>query len=318
VETDFQGLFRLANLSDGWYRITVSHPRLLVVHNEEIVVSGDLEVVVRLEAVRVRGQVVEAYAPVPIADALVVFSQLADTAQAAEVSRTTVATDSRGMFVVERLAVGSYRLTVERDGYAPVTKTLALQSQPAPYELRLELEPAEGAVILPRLASGASPQWVHARFTSESGAVVVAESRNVEVGIARFPRVPRGDWWVTVAAAGGAPVTFTTSVPGPPSEVRLPEAGSLLLHIPDLAESHVSGRVRLLSPSGVAASALDGETGELREEWWTSGGKSLIQAVSAGVWQVEVVASDGRSWAGTVREGVPVQAFPVKARGRRS
>jgi protocatechuate 3,4-dioxygenase beta subunit len=299
VHTNMTGHFRIPGLDAGPYRLTVSHPRIQIVHNERVMLVADQEEEIRLEAASVGGEIVDAGTRKPIEDALVIFAQLLAGPGSEEVSRTTVATNEQGRFFVQHLATGRYRLRVERDGYAPAERPLDLQGARSVSDLRLQLDPADGLVIHARLTSGASPPWIEVRVADRSGRPLLEKTYSMAGGSARVPTVPPGDWQVTVASPGGAAATRTVNVPGPPLDLALPAAGSLEVLVPELAASKSRGVLRAIGPAAGPLVALDGVSGELLTSWELQRGRAQVLGVPPGNWELEVTASDGRTWSGT-------------------
>ena len=57
VRSDHEGAFSVEDLAPGSYRVSVSHPRELVVRHEDVIVDGDREVLIEIGAARVFGHV---------------------------------------------------------------------------------------------------------------------------------------------------------------------------------------------------------------------------------------------------------------------
>ncbi|MCP4657535.1 MAG: hypothetical protein GY856_19185, partial [bacterium] len=192
--TDHQGAFRSQDLRPGRYRLVVSnHPEQLL-HNEDLELVGDRELLIEIATAQVSGSVISATSSRSLADALIYMQQLlGDGSQPG--SLITVATDPEGAFAFGRLSAGRYRLTVRKDGYAPFEQILDVEAGAVVDALELLLSPTQGLDIIIRLASGRSPSPATVSVLDPSGRLVLTETRNVGPdGYVRFATVPPGTW----------------------------------------------------------------------------------------------------------------------------
>ncbi len=309
VRTNALGRFQVSNLAEGHYRLTVSHRRLHLIHNEEIEIVGDQDIEVHIDAVTVRGEVIDGSTGNPIGDAVVVLGQVAGPATSEPVSETTVATDAQGTFSIQHLSAALYRASVSRDGYAPAEETLDLRYVSSAPDLRFELRPTQGLLVVPRLASGAVPSWAQIRLTDVSGAPVVEKSYAVVDGTARVTTAPSGELLVSVASPGGAMVSRMVTVPGRALELALPPAGEIEVRVPDLAETGTGGVAEAFGPSGSPLVALEGGTGRFLSSWSVHDGRALMVGVPVGEWSIRVTGRNGSVWTGRVSVEAGVRAL---------
>lgn len=119
--TRHDGSFELRNLQPGRLFLVVSDRA--VVYSESLDLSTDREVTVAILSGRLSGHVLAATGE-PIDRATISLRrepELGDWSQAAQVS-----TDETGAFEAPRLAAGSYRITVSREGFGPVSQTVTV------------------------------------------------------------------------------------------------------------------------------------------------------------------------------------------------
>jgi Carboxypeptidase regulatory-like domain len=297
VATDYQGAFRIEGLDAGRYRLTVSHPGELLVHNEDLDLAADREVVVELRTAEVRGQVTGT-GERPLAGAYVTLHQhLAGAAEAA--SLFSVVTGADGGFRQARLAPGRYRVTVRRDGYAPAEQWLELAAGAAE-EVEIALAATEGLDLAVRLASGQVPLVVTVSAFGPGGALVLSEARGLTPeGFTHIATLPPGQWELWIAAPGAAVERRAVTVPGAAVEVVLAPAARLKVRIPALAGSDQVATVTLLDAAGRPFQAP--EPGAVpRAAWPLAAGVGYVEGLPAGVWTVAAAGPRGEAWRGSV------------------
>jgi hypothetical protein len=290
VVTDHDGGFRIEDLEPDTYWLGVSHSRELLIHNDTLEISGDRDVVIRLRAGALEGQVADAATKKPIGTAAV---QLFPT----EGPEFTVAgsADKSGRFRLPRVPPGRFRLRVQADGYSPREQTVEVPAGPAGPPVEVSLEPAPGLELRVRLASGGIPSLVDLRVTTLSGSTQTERRRVDGDGRARFTTLPAGTWQLALGASGGGLVRIMATVPGPPVDVTFPNAAPLHVQVPALAESNLLGEVALYDFAGKPLEVM-AMTGQLETREPVIGGLATIPAVPAGTWNVRVDAPDGRQW----------------------
>jgi hypothetical protein len=293
VTTDYEGAFRFEDLEPDTYWLGLKHTREALIHNETIELSGDRDVVIRLQPATVGGVVKDAESGEPVGGASVMLRHVAPE------YLVTDATRQDGSFHITRVPPGTYRMAVRADGYSPAEREVAVAVSQDLSGLEFALEPANGIDLAVRLASGRVPDLVHVRVLDGSGAPVVAESlRPDEQGAVRLSTVPSGSWTLLVSAPGGATAAVPVQVPGKGKEVTLPPAGRLRVRVQALASSDLRASVSL-SSGGQPYWTL-GMGGAVQERWQLVGGSAEVEGVPAGVWQVRAESPDGRVWTGTV------------------
>ncbi|MEM7353530.1 MAG: carboxypeptidase regulatory-like domain-containing protein [Acidobacteriota bacterium] len=299
VTTDFEGRFQVQDLAPGRYRIELIHRAEQLYYNEDFELISDRDLTIAIAASRVSGTVVSAVDSQPVAAALIALQQLLGPARDQEASLFTFGTDEAGYFSKERLTSGWYRLTVSRNGFQPVQQEIEV---PAGFDLdnlQFELEPTDGLEVAVRLASGRRSYYVTAAAYAADGSRVFAESRVLDdQGLARFQTIPPGTWQLEVSATGGATIRTPVTVPGPPVELVLPDAGRLKVRIPALVESSEVATLTLVAPNGEPFRHLE-VGGVMQQRWDLTGGKATLEGVPAGAWQLTAIAPTGQSWVGS-------------------
>ncbi len=297
--TDYQGAFELQDLEPATYRLSVSNQRELLNHTREVSVLSSRDVRIDLESAAVRGRVVTKRDSRPIDGALVIMTQL--LGGGGEIgSMVSLVADAEGAFSVSRLTPGRYRLEARKDSYAPSEQFLDIQAGVDPDDLEIALEATEGIELQVRLASGRLPESVLINILDGGGLQIFSELRvGVEGGYVHFPTVPPGAWQVVVSTPGGASHRLAATVPGPPLEVVLQDAGRLRVRVAALSESNLLAKLTLADLGGGSFETVDG-AGQLQREWTVVGGAAVVDNIPAGSWILRVVAADGQTWEGAV------------------
>ena len=296
VGTDFEGRFLIADLPRGGYRLSVTEPGLRLVHNQDLALDADREVVVEIATARIVGEV-RAASGEPLADALLRLQQLLGAA-GSRGSLFTAASGLDGRFLLERLTSGRYRLSVQRDGYRPLERELEVPSSGA-VDLPLVLEPTPGLEVMARLASGRAPRLLTLVALDGGGRAALRASRVLDAeGFARFASFPEGTWDLLVSAPGSALLRTRVSVPGEPLAAMLADAGPLHVRVPDLVESDAVATLSVLGADQRPFQRL-ATGGELERSWRVVGGSATVEGLPAGAWTLLARSDDGRAWSGT-------------------
>jgi hypothetical protein len=301
VATDYQGGFRLHGLDAGRYRLTLSHPSELLVHNEDLDLTADREVVVELRTAEVSGRVTGPGGR-PVAGATVLLYQLLGEG-GEPASLFSVVSGSEGGFRQARLAPGRYRVKVQRDGYAPFEQPLEL-APGAAAELDVALTPTAGLDLAVRLASGQVPLVVTVAAFGPDGALALSESRGLTPeGFTHIATLPPGPWELWIGAPGAALERRAVTVPsGAAVEVVLQPAARLKVRIPALAHSGQLATVTLTDAAGRVFQSLE-QGGAPRTVWELAAGVGYVEGLPAGLWTVAATGPRGETWRGTAALG---------------
>ncbi|MEM9596806.1 MAG: carboxypeptidase-like regulatory domain-containing protein, partial [Acidobacteriota bacterium] len=290
VTTDPQGQFQVEDLDLGRYRLSVAHRERGLVHNEDLSLQGDRDVVVELSTSGAVGQVVDGVTGAGVGGASVVFQQ--ELPGGASGSIFTAGTDGGGTFRQERLPPGSYRVEVRRNDYQVVEERVQVPAGAAVEGLRFEIQPAAGLDVVVQLSSGAPPGYITLRGQGAGGRTF-AETRASVDGGAPFSTLPPGRWRLWVGATGGAAVERSVEVPSEPLAVVLPDAGRLRVRVPSLVDAEAVASLVVRDAAGRPFQHL-AWGGALETAWTVSGGRAVVEGIPAGQWTVEATAADGR------------------------
>jgi protocatechuate 3,4-dioxygenase beta subunit len=292
--TDLDGRARLDDLEPDTYRLGVRHTRSLLLHNDQIDLQQDRDLVIRLQSATLGGLVESAEHGDPIADALLALHPLEGPDYL-----ITANTKADGRFIIHHVQPGRYRLDIRARGFAPAEQELQLAGGETIDDLDLRLKPTPGAHLQVRLASGQTPEFIHLQVRDSAGQTVLAETRHRnDAGLFDLSMLSPGAWTLYVRADGGALATAALIVPtAEPLALTLAPAGKLSLRIPALVTSDRTGTVRLLGNDQKPFWTI-GPGGNVLQQWPLTGGKAVIDGLPAGAWVIQVEASDGQKWQG--------------------
>lgn len=304
VTSDYQGRFRFDDVQAGSYRLSLSNSRQMLVHNEDIELVQNRDLVLDLAAAEVRGRVTDGDGQ-GMHEALVRLQQMHGEAFDEPGSLITVSTDTAGRFHLARVSAGTYVLQVEKAGSSPWRQRLPITAGEAVGPLDIVLDATDGLRLDVRCAAGRLPAWVDLSLFDGAGQHVSSSRRATdEAGSARFESVPAGSWTVRVSGEGCAPGTRNLNVPGETEPVLLPGEARLHVQVAALAESPLRAHLTLRDGDGKPLGQAAGD-GRWVTSWPLMGGQVQVRGLSAGRWNVEVVAADGQRWQGqlTLAEG---------------
>ncbi|HEX5715403.1 MAG TPA: carboxypeptidase-like regulatory domain-containing protein [Thermoanaerobaculia bacterium] len=308
--TDYEGRVRFDDLAPETYRIGLRHERNMVVHNDQVDLQQDRDLVIRLQGATIGGLVLSAADGEPIRNAMLSLRPVEGPEYL-----VTAGTKSDGRFVVHRVQPNRYRLQANADGFLQADQEIQVAGGQTLDDLEIRLQPAQGARIRVRLASGEIPERVHVQVRDMARGTALSETRSPREagGIFELSRLSPGTWTLIVAADGGAVATASLVVPsGELVEVTLPPAGQLNVRVPALLSSDLVGTVRLLGRNGQTFWTL-GPGGEAVQQWPLAGGKAVVDGVPAGSWIVQVETPDGQRWqSAAVTGGAAVAAVTIE------
>ncbi|MCH9646954.1 MAG: carboxypeptidase regulatory-like domain-containing protein [Deltaproteobacteria bacterium] len=294
VQTDFEGRFVLEDLEPGAKRIELANHRYGVVDNRNLDLQGDRDLVLEITTATLAGTVLESTRGEPVSSAAIVLRQLLGRGE--ESSTFAVNSDHEGRFLFQRLPQGSFRLTLQHDGFLPLERQIRIDRE-SPEEMTLELERAAGLEVSVSLETGGTPSLISLAGRSHSGQAF-RETRQTLDGKAFFSTLAAGTWDLVVAGPGGAARKARVEVPGEPLVVALPAAGRLRVRIPELVATEDTATLTILDPHQEPLVTLP-PGGSPLSSWRVVSGNALVENVPAGAWRVEARSVDGRTWAGT-------------------
>lgn len=308
--TDHEGRVRFDDLAPETYRVGLRHTRNLLIHNDQVDLQQDRELVIRLEGATIGGLVTSAADGEPIADAMLQLRPVEGPEYL-----VAVGTKSDGRFMVHRVQPNRYRLQADAPGFLRAEQEIQVASGQTLDNLELRLQPTQGARVRVRLASGQSPARVHLQVRDAAGGTARADTYAPDrSGLIALSSLPPGAWTLFLSAdTGGALTTASLVVPSEePVDVTLPPASRLSVRVPALIDSELIGTVRLLRQDGQAFWTL-GPGGRIDQQWPLTGGKALIEGVPAGSWAVQVETPDGLRWQGAaITTGAPEATVTIE------
>jgi hypothetical protein len=297
ARTDFGGAYRVENLRAGSYDFQVFSPQSGLHHDEKVTLDADRQLDVELRAIKVSGRVLEAGSGDPVPGARLQV-EAADGEQANRFPfMGEVSSDDAGVFSVAVSGEGSWKLTVDKGGYAQATATVQVGDQPVD-GVEIRLQPTAGLVLQVARAVGAPPSNVQVAVLDGAGRAIVAGGYTTgENGRVRLATVPAGTWEVLVNCGDSATVSLVATSPGPPLPVLLPPQAALTVRVPALVGSEALAKVSLIAADGRPFRFIGWSSVESDDTF--ANGSTVLYHLPAGSWTVRVTHPDGRRWEAT-------------------
>ncbi len=307
--TDYEGRARFDDLAPEIYRVGLRHARNMIVHNDQIDLQQDRDLIIRLQGATIGGLVVSAADGEPVRDALLSLRPV----EGPEYLVTT-GTKSDGRFVVHRVQPNRYRLQTDAKGFLAAEQEIQVAAGQTLDNLELRLKPAPGAKVRVRLASGQVPSRMHVQVRDASGGTVLAETHEVDASGEIELSLPPGSWTLFLRADNSALATAGLMIPAAgPLALTLAPAGRLNVRVPALVTSVLIGTVHLLGSDQQPFWTL-GPGGRVEQQWSLVGGKVVIDGVPAGSWLLQVETPDGQRWQGAaVTSGAAEAAVTIES-----
>ncbi|MFP5287050.1 MAG: carboxypeptidase regulatory-like domain-containing protein, partial [Thermoanaerobaculia bacterium] len=264
--TDYEGRVRFEDLAPEAYRIGLRHARNMVVHNDQVDLQQDRDLVIRLQGATVGGLVVSAADGEPVGSALLSLRPV----EGPEYLVTT-GTKSDGRFAVHRVQPNRYRLQAGAEGFLQAEQEIQVAGGQTIDDLEIRLQPAQGARLRVRLASGEVPPRVHVQVRG-----TLAQTLTPREGLVELTTLPSGSWTLLIGADSGAATAVSLTVPSvEPVAVTLPPAGRLTVRVPALLASDLIGTVRLVGQDQQPFWTL-APGGNVVQQWPLAGGKAVL------------------------------------------
>ncbi len=302
ARTDHEGRFRIEGLEAGRHRLEVADFTGGVQHREEIEIDGDRDLVVEISSGRVAGRVMDAEDLSPLAGAAVSLELIDPEGAEGFAMRSwlgNIGSNAEGRFIIASAAAGDYRLKVIKEGYAPAERTLTV-APGGDLDVEVLLEPTSGLRLVVLGSSGSPVGEIHFAVLDAAGSALASGRRQADDrGQVRLPSVPAGSFELLVSAPGAAVRRLRAEVPGSPIDVRLDPSCQLEVAVPALSGEATLATMRITGADGVPF--IEVLWGRLRREWPIYRGAHTVTGLSAGSYDVEVTAPDGRRWQGSVR-----------------
>ncbi len=301
ANADHAGRFVLEGLESGLHTLSVRGFRSGLAHQEEIDLSSSTDIVVRVAAAEVSGHVLDASTLEPLHGAAVRLEPFDSGPSAHPVrSGTGTTTDSAGFFRFADASVGTYRLMVQRDGYAAEVLVVNIQEDADQDALEVVLVPTEGLHLEVGLPSGRKAGEFSAVVLDPSGRTLLSGIFSTGQSEIRLG-VPPGTWELLVSASGAAVVSQEIILPGEPIFIPLTEEARFELRVPALETQPTNATVKLVEPSGRPFRGM--EWTRVQSEWPLAHGRVVVPGLASGTWTVVVTDTSGRRWQGQVTLG---------------
>ncbi|MCP3962088.1 MAG: carboxypeptidase regulatory-like domain-containing protein [bacterium] len=285
------GRFDFATVPAGNYELTVLGP--LGSTRRTLSVDADIELPVELRTTRLRGRAVDAETGTGVGEAKVsAFPVVIRT----HGEKFEAVSDLAGWFEIGPVLEGRWSLMAVASGYldAHASVSVAAAAEPAV----IELTPSSGLHFRVETSSGRLPYSVTLELRDAAGNRVAMDSIALDgVASGHWPGAPPGRFRLR-AHDDFTWIETDAEVPGPEVLLPFPAAGSLRLHVGELAlESDWGTSVPILVEAALEVPDDPAYAGPR-----TRRSRSIfLQGLTPGSWRIEVRAADGRTWSGTAR-----------------
>lgn len=298
-ETDHEGRFSIEGLEEGVYTLQANHFQRGLSHRETVEVRSNRTITVNIPTGKVSARVVDAIDRAPVAGASAILAS-AEAGDPLPFGGSAALTNENGSFTLNNVGNGTYQLTVKKDGYATVSRTVMVQSGKDPVLEDIVLDPTEGLALRVQTSYGAFPESVRVAVIDGAGRPLTVVRRDTgENGSLRVGGVPPGTWELLIEAPGSAPAAIQAVAPGGPYALTLPPACRLQVAVKELAEAPVAAGLSLAGADGKLFRFL-GWGAAVQTEVRFLTGQVLIENLPPGSWTATVRAADGRTWTGAV------------------
>jgi hypothetical protein len=302
--TDQYGRFVLLNLESDTYRVVVASRGGGASHEQEVEVAGaDAEVAIELRESVISGRVIDAADRTPVEGAAITVVAVDEDSLRSAFGGfgAPPRSGAGGGFRIGGISPGAWMVRAEKEGYAAGTAQVEVGDGLDVEGMEIELEPARGLtlVVLGPLGRPVDQATVVALDASERPVLQGSYSAG-EGGAIRLAELPEGRWTILVATGESATASLEVDAPGDEVSVRLPEAGSLRVRVPELEGTGLQASARLLDAGGRPYRSASFFQATAR--WPVSDGVGLLSQVPVGTWTLEVSTPDEtRNWSQVVR-----------------
>jgi uncharacterized GH25 family protein len=297
TRADFTGRYRIENLRLGDYEVEVFAPQSGMRHHESLTLDADRELDFELRSTRIAGVVLDAESGDPVSGAMVKLEPAEEGPADFVPFGGEVATDDDGRFAVGAAGDGSWRLGVQKAGYARGETAVSVSGESIE-GLEVRLRPTQGVTLEVSRLAGAPPAEVQVAVLDGAGRFVSGGGYTTgENGRVRLSTLPPGSWELLVRSEDSATARVTALSPGPTVGVVLAPQAILTVVVPALAKEATIADLKLTGPDGRAFAFPGWRSVEttLSIAW----GRAVIHYLPAGTWKVEVTAGDGRRFQGS-------------------
>ncbi len=302
--TDHDGAFRIEGLKAGSYvlRVTLGGFRGAsgAAHRQELRLEEDRDITVELAGGEIAGRVVDSAERTPLPGATLTLEPVERLGSYSYQDRRVATSDTRGGFRLTELAGGTFRMRVEREGYASAEREIGL-AEGGREEVEIELQATEGLTLRVAFAAGGQPAGVRVALLDTAGRSIGGGAFDAGPGgEVRVTTAPRGSWEALVVGESSAVARVPVVVPGPPVTVVLEPGATLEVSVPTLAASDQLARLTAVDGWGRIHQLPLGD-GSLRQEAMLTYGKGRLRYLPAGSWRLVATDAAGQSYSATVQ-----------------
>ncbi len=298
--TGADGEWQVQGLDSGEYEIAVRNNSGEVLGGDHILLEGDTDIDIDLEAGSIYGRIQELDTGRPIEHATATVSR----SGVPPVERT-VSSDSAGSFRVDDLADGDYTVNIHAPEYLRGRKS-AVVAEGNSAEMLFELEAEDRLILVVREPDG-RPASRLVLTTMAAGVLgpeigVSCDSQ----GSCEVRDLPRGQWLLMIT--GGGMLLTSITFPGPEQTVILKPHGRIWITAPP-APNSAAWRVRITDEMQGLVVPVSSWRNAARNEWIPVTAMGLSIAVPVGAYVVEGFSPAGEKVArsATVTENAPAE-----------
>ncbi len=224
---DSNGRYTIGGLQRGTYDLFIIDFQSSAPYSERVEITASSQTVdVDIRGGRILGRITDSASGQPIENATISVEP-SETRQNWR-SRLGATTAASGEFLIEGVPAGSYRLRVERSGYAPASRDV-YASEEGDQTVDVSLQPNEGASLrVVDARDGRSLTADVSVYDAQNRPVWEGRPSPREDGTIQVP-VGSGTYRIRVSAIGYATATSQISSPGPTETIRLSTGGSLVI-----------------------------------------------------------------------------------------
>jgi hypothetical protein len=149
-------------------------------------------------------------------------------------------------------------------------------------------------------------------LNSASQILNVANYSSQGNGRFRISTIPSGTWGLMLVDYNSAQTSVMVTVPQPePLKITLQPAAKLRVKVPALSANQTIAKMTLTGSDGRPYRSLRSWTGTIFTEIDVYSGEAMLEMLPAGIWNISVVAPDGRQWqkAVTISAGTSTEAI---------
>jgi len=297
--TDADGAFRMEGLEPGTYTVELRVWETGLSYDQSVDLTASKDVTLTVPTAKVVGRIVDGADRRPIAGVTLTLGHAGENAAVGAIMARGATSDLNGRFELANVSDGDWTINAAKTGYAAGTSSVTVTGGHVPEELTISLDSTEGLSLDVHLPSGRVPDSVDVAVLDPAGNSFLAGTYATgENGRVRLSSVPPGRWELVVSAGGSGVASVSGNVPGPPLAVSLPPACGLKVSVPALAGTNTAATAKIQGADGRTFRTL-GWMADATGAFRLAGGKLELDTLPPGTWNVQVAASDGRTWNGT-------------------